>query len=219
MKYFRSSIDLGMSGLLLFLLSYPETRGLYRHGVCGCILLLLFIWHHLLNLHWYSALAKGSWNAARLFSTAVDIALYLATLATLLSCLLLSGEVFALAPFAMTGWARSLHTTATAWLYVLVCIHAGLHWPWPWNVCSAIVGKAWPYLAGTIICIGLWCALTSGIWDNLFLSELNPGRPESLEQFLYYYGATAAGGYMGGRSVLVYLRQKSRVQPANKLSQ
>lgn len=183
-----------MFGLMLFLLGYPVMRGLWRHGVCGLVLLALFIAHHFLDLRWHKSLCKGKWSMRRISGVVIDSTMLLAACATLASCLLMAGEVFAFASFPMPWWARGLHTAATAWLFVLIAMHTGLHWRTLWRLGSLLGGKYWNAAALGICVAGLYCFIQSGIWRNMLL--LDTARPETLGQFLYQYLGVALLFYL-----------------------
>lgn len=130
----RYGVDALLLVLLLFLMSYPVTRGLLRHGVCGVLFLALLLVHLALNCGWFCSLFKGRWNRSRLLLTAADTALLAAGLLLAASSLAMAGEVFSFAPFPMTFWGRGLHTAASAWTFVLAAFHLGLH-------CQAVIRR------------------------------------------------------------------------------
>lgn len=183
-----------MFGLMPFLLSYPVTRGLWRHGVGGLFLLAMFIAHHFLDLRWYKSLCKGKWSMARISGVAIDSMLLLAACATLASCALMAGEVFTFVPFPMPWWARPLHTAATAWLFVLIGLHAGAHWRGLWRLGSLLGGRYWNGAALCVCVGGLCCFIQSGIWRDMLLLDI--ARPETLGQFLYQYLGSAILFYL-----------------------
>lgn len=195
-KAFRISLDLAMPCLFLFLLSYPLTRGLWRHGIAGFLLLTLFLTHHLLNLNWYGALSGGKWKGRRLFAACIDVLLLAAALIMFATCLFLTGEVFPIVPFAMTWWAKPLHGCAAAWLFAISAVHLGIHWPGLWNFGLYIVGRWWPPAAWLIFFSGMVCAVQSGMVYSLFMLYSDNGRPESIEGFILEYLGIMAAFYL-----------------------
>ncbi len=109
-------VDTAMAAMLLWMMGYPVTRGLLRHGTVGCIVIGLFVLHHLLNLSWHRTLLRGRWSRLRLLSAAADILLIAAFAFLLASSLAMAGDVFPFAPFAMPWWGRDLHYASTAWI-------------------------------------------------------------------------------------------------------
>ena len=197
-----------MGCLLLFLLSYPLTRGLYRHGVLGSLLLALFMLHHGVNWLWYKTLLKGRWNLRRCITTGIDVLLFMSALAVIVSSLYMSGEIFSFMPFPMTWWARSLHNCATAWLFIIGAIHLGVRWRGLWNLGRRFLGKIWIFVALIIFIISLYCCWLSGFWLSL-LSETT-FLPETIEQFLIQYLGIALGFYLLPQ-MLFYLFNRIRV--------
>lgn len=182
-----------MCGLMLFLLSFPVTRGLARHAYCGIIILVLFLCHHLLNPHWHKRVAKGRWPKRRLFALGVDLLLLLVSLAMLISCCFLAGEIFTFASFPMTWWARSLHSTSAAWLFVLVAIHLGERSTGIWKWGEKIFGSLWILVAMILFCTGIVCLARSGLWKILLVLDNARYFQESVGQFLLQYLSMGLG--------------------------
>lgn len=195
-KNLEASLDIIMACLLLFLLSYPLTRGLWRHGVSGLVLIALFLLHHGLNPRWYGNFFKRRLSLKGALIHSFDILLFIDFLAVFLSSLLLFGEIFAFAPFPMVWWARSLHNCATAWLFILASIHVGFHWRTPWNRGRAKFGALWPFLAVAVFLTALYFSRSSGLAENLFLLESGENFPGTPELFLIQYLTMAAGFYL-----------------------
>ena len=191
-KAVRIVVDTSMFVLILFLMSYPLTRGLMRHGVCGALLGGLLFCHHLLNLPWYRSLCRGFWNFRRRVLTVTAMLLLLDTLVLIFSSLSMSGEVFAFMPFPMTSWGRSLHTAVTAWTFVLVSFHMGLHWQGFWKRLRQGLGKAFYPLMLVLLVSGGWCFWESRLWSDMLLTGDLKVYPYEFWQFiLLYLGITA----------------------------
>lgn len=126
-RIIKVCIDLIMFVLFLLLMEYhllPKDV----HEWLGISLFVLFIAHNALNYKWYTVLFKGKYTAMRIVQTVVNCLLWVAMIVCVISSILISGTVFAWMNIngAMTG--RSLHLIATAWAFVLMSIHLGLHW-------------------------------------------------------------------------------------------
>lgn len=143
----KKCIDLIMFVLFLLLMEYhllPKDV----HEWLGISVFVLFLAHNALNYKWYAVLFKGRYTAMRIVQTVVNFLLWISMIGCIVSSILISGTVFAWMNVngAMTG--RSLHLIATAWSFVLMSIHLGLHW-------SSFVGMAKrikiPQIVGTIV--------------------------------------------------------------------
>lgn len=193
-RFFRLSIDIGMFCLMLFLMSYPLTRGLYRHGVCGVILLVLFVLHHWLNLGWYRSLLHGRWTSQRILLSFAVVMLIPATLALLTSSLVMAGEVFSFVPFSMPSWGQSLHTFATAWIFVLMSFHLGIHGTFVHKqlakLSRKISGKIFYLLALILLIPCFFAFIRTELWRDLFILEGTKIPPEDIPHFLCQFLGT-----------------------------
>ena len=126
-RKFKLTLDVVMYGLLLFLLSYKPGSGLLLHGKIGLALGGLFILHLTLNFRYFKSLFKGRYNKVRLSYLILNLALIVCFVAVVIRSVQMSGDVFLFSPFYSTQYARSLHTLSTAWFFVLISLHIGLH--------------------------------------------------------------------------------------------
>ena len=120
-------IDIIMFFIFIYLMSYRAGRGLFLHGVFGCILFALFIIHHLLNIRWYFGLNKGKYNWTRKSFAIIDFILLTDMILMAISSVMMSGSVFSFSPFISTQFARDLHVSSTAWGFIFTALHLGLH--------------------------------------------------------------------------------------------
>lgn len=97
------------------------------HEWLGLSLFVLVLAHNALNYRWYAVLARGRYNALRAVRTAVDFLLWLAMIVCAVSSLMISEEVFARLGIGGAGTGRALHLVSTAWAFVLMSVHLGLH--------------------------------------------------------------------------------------------
>lgn len=123
----KMTIDFLMTVLLLFLMAFQIT-GQKLHEWIGAGMLVLFVTHNFLNFRWYGSLFKGKYRLLRIVQTLINISLLLTML-----CLGFSGIVmsrYAFAVFSIKGpmaTARTMHLSASYWGFVLMSVHAGLH--------------------------------------------------------------------------------------------
>lgn len=182
-------VDAALYGVMLILMSYPITRGLLRHGVCGVAFMALLLVHQALNAGWYRSLFRGRWNARRVLLTATDALLLFNGAALAVSSLAMAGEVFSFAPFPMTWWARDLHTTATAWTFVLTSFHLGLHGHGVWRNARLWTSRIWPFVVLAFFALGTALFAHSGLWNVMLMNGIPQTRLAGLPLFLAYYPA------------------------------
>ena len=163
-------MDVLLTVLLLCLMAYQVT-GEALHEWLGVGMTVLLIVHHGLNRKWYAALFKGTYNAYRIVTAAVNT-LLLATIALTASCgMAMSAHavpfLYGMAPM---GFVRQAHLACSYWSFVLMGFHIGLHLP-------AITAKVKPNRTAKIICTvwftalagtGLYLFIQNGIPDYLF---------------------------------------------------
>lgn len=103
------------------------------HEFVGTAALILLIVHNVFNRRFWARPLAGPkrklTQTLRVAGTfAVNAALGVAALFVLVSGMMISTVIFPFVPAAADGFVlREIHTTAAAWLFVLVAFHAGLH--------------------------------------------------------------------------------------------
>ncbi len=126
-QIFKIIVDIVMTLLFIVLMAYHIT-GNKVHEWLGTMLFLLFIIHHILNLRWYKGLFKGNYTVYRIFVTLINFLLFLSIISMMLSGIFLSREIFAFLNIRTGMFGRKLHMLSTAWGYILIAVHIGLHW-------------------------------------------------------------------------------------------
>ena len=167
-------VDMAMTCLFFYLMGYQVVRGLMNHALCGIALFALFLLHHLLNLAWYKALFKGRYPLRRVLLTASDSLLLIAMALMAASSVMMSGSVFSFSHVPMTQLGHDLHVCSTAWGFMLMGFHLGLHTHAPLEkVRKKLQGTAFEYvwylLLLLMLCGGIYCFARSGLWSDLFL--------------------------------------------------
>lgn len=138
---FKIGIDIIMTILLFILMGY-QFWGDLVHECAGAMMFLLFILHHFINWNWYKALLKGKYNAVRIFQCIINILLFIAMLALMISGIMMSRYVFAFLDIqGGLSFARLLHILGSYWGVVLMAIHIGMHW----GVIIAMSKKTLPF--------------------------------------------------------------------------
>ena len=119
-------IDIAMYLIFVALMQEHLWDGL--HEWLGIALFTLFIVHTILNFRWYQSLFKGKYTPTRTTSAVINIALFAAMLCCMVSSVLVSGKVFAFLNLGGARIGRTLHLVSTAWVFVLMSLHLGMHW-------------------------------------------------------------------------------------------
>lgn len=124
----RVGIDLFAGTLIASAFAYGFTGNLAHEwlGLGACV---AFAAHNALNRRWWRRPLAGTLTLRAAGTFVLNIALGASALATLVSGAMLSSEIFPFVPSGGGLWARTLHTSAASWLFVLAAFHAGLHAP------------------------------------------------------------------------------------------
>lgn len=123
----KRSIDAAMYILLLLLMGQFVLPGAV-HEWLGMIAGALFLLHSGLNYKWFLTVFKGKYTIVRAMQLVVDLLLLLVMLACMVSGILVSRHLFTVGSGSTIAFGRHLHLVATAWGFVLVAVHLGLHW-------------------------------------------------------------------------------------------
>lgn len=172
----KRSIDAVMYILFLILMGQCVLRGAV-HEWLGIAVGVLFVLHNVLNYKWYQALFKGKYTVLRSIQTAVNFLLILAVLGCAVSGILISQHIFSVNSGSAIELGRHLHLVVTAWAFVLMSVHLGMHW----SLFTAI-GKKFHASEGArrilrIICCvsvgalclyGLYQFVDRRFWEELF---------------------------------------------------
>ncbi|MBQ8188059.1 MAG: DUF4405 domain-containing protein [Clostridia bacterium] len=127
LRILKISVDILMYVLFLLLMGQHLASGAL-HEWLGVGLFVCFIVHNLLNFKWYKVLFKGRYTVQRSLQTAINFLLLISFLGCMLSALMISGVVFQ--DFRIPGmmmFGRKLHMASSAWYFVFMSLHLGLH--------------------------------------------------------------------------------------------
>lgn len=131
-------LDLLMTAVLLALMAFQVT-GQELHEWFGAGMLVLFLIHNILNLKWYKNLFKGRYTMYRILQTVINLAVLISMLCLAYSGILMSRYALSFIPLdGSMALARQMHMAASYWGFVLMSIHAGLHY----GMLVGMVGKA-----------------------------------------------------------------------------
>lgn len=196
----RRSVDAAMYILFLLLMGRCVLRG-GAHEWLGISVGILFAAHNVLNYRWYKALFKGKYSAARRVQLAVNALLLLAMLICMASGMLISQNIFALGHGGALELGRRLHLVATAWAFVLMSVHLGLHW----SIFTAGLSKIQAdekakkavyalcrILAAALCAYGLYQFIERRFWEELFhLIDYQKEYDYSKSLLAYFAGSAA----------------------------
>ena len=166
----KRTVDVCMTVLLLCLMAYQVT-GEVLHEWIGMGMTVLVIIHQILNRKWYGAIFKGKYNAYRITTTVINIALLLSFALTAFCGMSMSGHAVSFL-YGMTkvSFARRMHLSMSHWAFVLMGLHLGMHIPVMFarlqltDKMKTVITVALCVVAG----IGLFFFIKNGMPDYLF---------------------------------------------------
>ncbi len=120
-------VDVVMYLLFLLLMGQYLLRDA-PHEWLGITAGVFFLLHNVLNYKWYKTIFKGRYNAIRIVRTVVNILLLLAVFGCILSGVFASQYIFSVGNGSTIELGRFLHLVTTAWAFILMSVHLGLHW-------------------------------------------------------------------------------------------
>ncbi len=131
-------LDFLMTAVLLVLMAFQITRQ-ELHEWFGAGMLVLFLVHNILNFKWYKNLFKGRYTMFRVLQTVIDLTVLISMLCLAYSGMLMSRYALSFIPLdGSMALARQMHMAASYWGFVLMSIHAGMHY----GMLVGMAGKA-----------------------------------------------------------------------------
>lgn len=211
----KIAIDLIMTILLLFLMGF-QFWGEELHEWAGALMFLLFVVHHLLNYNWYKTLTKGKYRGLRIFQVTINILLFIAMLALMISGMIMSSHVFVFIDFqGNLSLARLMHIAGSYWGFVLMAMHIGLHWS---MIASMIkrqvklnVNKIVSYLLAVIIVIyGIYVFIKRDFLTYMLLQSQFVFLDFNESKLLFYLDYLALMGLFGILSYQMMMLLKTK---------
>lgn len=174
-QIFKVTIDIVMTVLFMVQMAYHIT-GNSLHEWLGMLLFALFILHHILNRKWYAGLFKGRYSAVRILIVTVNFLLFASMVGMMVSGIMLSREVFGFLELRAGMFGRRLHMVSTAWGYLLMSVHIGVHWSMIMGIArrKLQIQNKWVRLMGRIMPIilavyGIYALIVRQLIDRMFL--------------------------------------------------
>lgn len=202
-RYVKILIDILMLALFLYLMYYHPGMGLRLHAMLGIVLCVLFVLHHFLNRKWYAVLLKGQYHFRRIIMTASDFLLFFAMLAIMVSSFMISGMAFPISFLPVAFYWRDIHVMSTAWGFVLMAFHLGVHLHGFFSklekrMSKTIFGYVVYLLQLLVLGAGIYGFLQSGLWNDM---QMIPQSPPPLPALLFYMEYI---GIIGGICVAIH---------------
>lgn len=195
-KILKISVDAAMYAVFLLLMGQHLLPGAV-HEWLGISLFALFIAHNVLNYRFYKTLPKGNYPPVRIVQTIIDLLLLAAMVLCIVSSLLISGVVFKWMNLSGAGVGREIHLISTAWAFILMSLHLGLHW-----TSFVAVGKrikirqtakavlVWTlrFVVLALVAFGVYVFVSRRFYEEMFL----------LTSFKFFDNAQSVFGYLFG---------------------
>lgn len=173
-------LDLLMTAILPMLMAFQIT-GQYLHEWLGPGMILLFLIHNILNVRWYKNLFRGKYTVLRVVHTVVNIAVLVSMLCLAYSGIRMSGYVFSFLSFdGSMALARQMHMAASYQGFVLMSVHAGMHYGMVVGMAGKVArkhrmpkGARWGarIVAILIACYGAICFYQADILSYMLLKN------------------------------------------------
>lgn len=224
-------VDLAIYVMFLLLMGQCVLRGAV-HEWLGIAIGVLFVFHNVLNLKWYKAIFKGKYNALRFVQVAVNFLLIIAVVLCAVSGILVSQHIFSVESASAVEFGHHLHLVATAWAFVLMTVHLGLHWSVLTLIKNKFVSKEKAkkcvvtalYFLETCLCAcGLYQFVDRRFWEELFhLIDYQKEFDFSKSPLEYFLGSVAlsalfvAAAHYAKKLMLQKRREKGELSPKNK---
>lgn len=190
----KTCVDVVMYLLFLLLMGQYLLRDA-PHEWLGIAAGVFFILHNVLNYKWYKTVFKGRYKAIRIVQTAVNILLLLAVFGCILSGIFASQHIFSVGNGSTIEFGRFLHLVTTAWAFILMSVHLGLHWTKfmgmakkiPMSQTAKIVSNRIFRVLVLALCVyGVYLFIDRRFWEELFhLIDYQKEYDESKTFLLY----------------------------------
>lgn len=171
----KISVDAVMLVLFFLQMAYHLFEN-SQHEWIGVSLLLLFILHQILNWKWYRGLLKGKYSGARILMTTINLLLFVSMIGIMVSGMMLSREVFDFLNLRAGMLGRRLHMVSTAWGYLLMAAHLGVHSGMILGLVKKMIypKSKWSGMIGRIVVLlismyGVYAFVTRQLADRMFL--------------------------------------------------
>lgn len=217
-------VDVLMTFIFIYLLAYRPGSGLLPHGILGITLFVLFIVHHILNINWFKTLRKGQYNLIRTLYVVINFLFLIAIILMLISAMTLSGMIFYFTPFPFTHWGHWMHSSSSAWAFLLMSLHLGLHTHSLFNkIENRLYSKQkrfiYVFLVSLITIVGIAAFATSGLVPRMFTLDGDSIFRSTAQVMLQYvfaiFGICSIVHFFLKKHNKAIIAKKNTDQPAN----
>ncbi len=164
-KCVKLTLDTAMY-MLFIILSGQHLTSAYVHEWLGLTALVFVLLHSIMNYRWYISLFKGKYTILRTLRDFVNILLVIFLTACFAGSLMVSGVVFKAVRIPNVMLGRHLHMVGSAWCFVLMSIHMGIHIRVP----KSPAPKAIFYAIGLFVsAYGVYQFFVRRFYEELFL--------------------------------------------------
>lgn len=187
------SIDAVMFVLFLLLMEQHLISDA-AHEWLGLSLFVAFLIHNAMNYRWYTVLFKGKYGVVRVIQTATNLVLWLAMIGCFVSSLMISGTVFSGLVIPGARYGAMIHMLSTAWAFVLISLHLGLHWVRFTGMARRVKLKEKPkkgiiWIFRTVVlalcAVGIWVFISRAFYEELFLITEYKAYDYGADVFVY----------------------------------
>ena len=106
-------------------------------------------WHIVVNRHWFKNLLRGRYDARRVITGLLHLALVINMGVLFATSIAISKAVLAFLPIADNTLLREIHWFAAYWVMIIVGVHIGLHWTRVMATSAGVLGMSQPNRART----------------------------------------------------------------------
>ncbi|TKZ35709.1 DUF4405 domain-containing protein, partial [Brachyspira catarrhinii] len=91
--------------------------------------------------------------------------------------IMMSGNIFSFSPFIATQFARDLHVSSTAWGFIFMALHLGLHTNSSFKKLARVIKETnkkyalylYNFLFFIFIALGIFLFIKSQLWKSMFM--------------------------------------------------
>lgn len=174
-KIVRWVLDVAMILLSVLLMGgITAFKNVAVHEWLGTALIVLWIFHNVLNRHFYKSIFRGKYNGFRIAMILVNFALVICMFLLAASGIILSNSVFTFIGIKNgVAFARTAHLVASHWYYILIAFHFSLHAGMIFSSIPALkngsaAGKILHALLLVISTYGIYVFTVRGFYKYLF---------------------------------------------------
>lgn len=115
--------------IMMFILTMTDRyTGSRSHEYLGIILIVIFLIHLQLNMHWMKSIFRGHYNFLRFIRLIIILLLLSSVIGTVGSGIIISNIMFSFIKLQGSLTSRMLHIFFAHWSFILAGVHLGVCW-------------------------------------------------------------------------------------------